>query len=191
MHPLNSPKASQRIKRLRSFTLIELLLVILLLSLIVGLAVPSFRSSYTNLTLSETSKNIAFLMRYAQGRAVAKNKKHLLKLDLENSQYQLLEENLSSDELQDSTENLAALEQEGEQSSPAGFTKVPGRLGGIFHLPSEIKLETDIPEPTVLFYPDGKIDKVRIYVHDDRHRYFTISTKEQIGYVQAFDFKVE
>ena len=161
--PLTSPK---------SFTLIEILIVVVILGLIAGLAVPNFSNAYANFTLSETAKNIAFLMRYAQSRAIMKGKECELKFDSGNLQYQLKEKAEDTEEIANSI-----------------FQPIRGRLGRNFSIPQGVVIEAE--NPHILFYPDGKIDKARIYLKNKREKYFTISTQEQAGYVQVFDFKVE
>lgn len=155
------------------FTLIEILIVVMILGVIAGLAVPNFSNLNTQVQLKETAKNISYLMRYAQGRAITKGKTQELTFDAGNFQYQL---------------NEAV--SEGTQREGEGiFNPIAGRLGRTFDIPKEITLEID--NPHIRFYPDGKIDRTRIFLHDNRDHYFTVSTQEQTGYVQMYDFKVE
>ncbi len=158
---------------LKSFTLIEILIVVVILGVIAGLAIPNFSNLNTQIQLKETAKNISYLMRYAQSRAITKEKTQELFLDIQNAQYQLSEE----------TGDAASSESERE------FSPIPGRLGRTFEIPKEVTVETQTPR--IYFYPDGKMGRVRIYFYDNRGHYMTVSTKEQAGYVQMFDFKVE
>ena len=157
---------------LTGFTLIELLIVISILGLMAGLAVPNFGNTYSNFQLSETAKNISFLMNYAQSRAVIKGQKHQLIFKEDNSQYWLEEE----------------ISDNGEENAEGNFRQIAGRFGRVFDVPEGITIESE--NPSIRFYPNGKIDKIRIYLHN-RHNYLTISTREQANYVQVFDFKVE
>lgn len=159
---------------LTGFTLIEILLVVLLLGVVAGLAIPNFSQLYSNLQLSETTKNVAFLMRYAQGRAIIKKKLHRFEFDTVKNQCWLMQEADANAEKRD----------EG-----VDFQPISGKMGQSLSLPEGITLETD--KPLILFYPDGKIDKARLYLHDSRNRYFTVSTQDQFGYVQIFEGKLE
>ena len=165
-----SPKTSHASENIKSFTLLEILLVVVILGIVVGFAVPNFQNTFNRFQLSETAKDIASLMRYAQGRAIMKGKKQQLEFDSEHSRYWLTEQ--VKDEEQDS----------------AIYETIKGRYGRVFGIPKEIKVDAE--NPHIRFYPDGKIDKARIFVHDGSEHYYTISTKEQTGYVQIYDFQL-
>ncbi len=159
---------------LTGFTLVEILLVVLLLGVVAGLAVPNFSQLYSNLQLSEATKNVAFLMRYAQGRAIVKKNLHRLELDAVHNQCRLTQEvDLGSDQ--------------GDEE--VSFQPISGKMGQPLSIPEGIKMEAD--KPAILFYPDGKIEKVRLYLRDNRDSYFTVSTQDQFGYVQIFEGKIE
>ena len=158
----------------KSFTLIELLLVVVLLSVMTTLAIPNFSQSYINLQLRETARDISYLMRYAQGRAVIKRKPHRLVFNGSYTQYWLtVEEDPPSE----------------ETNTEEPPEKIPNRFGRVFNIPPEIDIEA--PQPSVKFYPDWKIDKTRIYLRNKKEKYFTISTQEQLGHIYVFDFKLE
>lgn len=167
------PSKSGRLLGLFAFTLIEILVVIILLGVVAGLAVPNFNSTYEKFLLGETAKDLSFFMRYAQNRAVMKSQNHRLVFDLQDSKYWL-------EEQENDTDNL---------SQEEVFAGISGRFGRIFKIPEGIFLETE--KTHIFFYPDGKIDKARIYLSDKKKNYLTISTYEQDGYVQTFDFKME
>ena len=139
------------------------------------MAIPDFRTTFENLQLSETAKNISSFMYYAQGRSIMKGKEHRLVFDLAQHQYWLEER------LEERKDN-----EEGENGI---FEKIPGRFGRVFNIPEGIRVEVE--NAAVQFYADGRIDKVRIYFENLRKNYFTISTKEQSGYVGLYDFKME
>lgn len=168
-----TPRQRQNRARLKSFSLIELLLVVVILGVIAGLAIPNFSQAYTNLQLQETAKNIAYLMRYAQSQAIIRQKVFRLDFDEPNQKYRLRQRTA-----------------ERKDNDPGdSFERISGPNGRTFGMPDELILE--IPRPFVEFYPNGDIDKVRIYLSNAREKYFTISTQEQMGYVLLFDFKVE
>ena len=169
-HPLTITLSSS-IYQKRSFTIVELLIVLLLLGVVAGLAIPNFSTTFENLQLSETAKNISSFMYYAQSRSIMKGKGHRLVFDIAHHQYWL------EDEIGN------------EDSEHSVFEKISGRFGRIFYVPEDIRLEAD---PSVIqFYPDGTIDQARIYLESQQKGFFTISTKEQSGYVGTYDFKLE
>ena len=156
------------------FTFVEILLVVVLLAIIAGIAVPNFSSAYQNLQLKKTTEDLVFMMRYAQSRAVSKNILMRLVLDSDSAQY-WLEEQISEKE-KDNT------------SLEEGFQKFEGRLGRTFHIPTDFQVQAE--EEMTQFYPDGRIDRQRIYLCH-KERCLTISTREQRGAVHIFNEKVE
>ena len=172
-----SSKNSLRISHSRAFTLIEVLMVVLLLGVIAGLAVPNFSGTFSSFQLSETAKNIASLMRYAQDHAIARDKKIRVHFDFLSGEYWLEEKIASADVTQE------------ELDAADIFERVTGKYGRTFVIPKEVTAESE--NPMICFYPDAKIDKARIYLHNKHGNYFTVSTREQANDVQILDFKVE
>ena len=93
--------------------------------------------------------------------------------DLDKLQYWIVKEN-SPDTNQSNLEKT--------------YERISGRFGRINNIPSKVTVDV---EDNVTFYPDGTIDKTRIYISNSKNRHYTVSTNEQIGYVHVFDFKVE
>ena len=154
------------LKRINSFTLVELLLVVVILGIFIGFSVPSFRKTYLNLSSNNTARNIAFLMRYAQARAIAERANYKLNFDSGNKRCWLEKESVET---------------------PGLFEKVYSRLARDIILPRDIKVEAGLNP--VNFYPDGKIDSAKIYIICNNDIKFTISTQGQIGHVEISDSK--
>jgi len=150
----------------KSFTIIEVVLVILVVAIIAGLAVPRFSRTYADLALKTTAEEIAQLMRYAQSRAIIKGKEVRLETDAGLSVYYL-------------TEQADDQKQEGGEDT---FVRFEGRFGRVFGIPSLMEVKRD--KDYVSFYPDGSIDKQYLNVCNEK-RCFTISTKEQRGHVRV------
>ncbi len=154
------------LKNRNSFTLVELLLVVIILGVFVGLAVPSFRKTYFNLELSNTAGNVAFLMRYAQARALAERVNYRLNFDQENKSCWLEKKSVSGEDV---------------------FERVSSGFARSIFFPAGIKVSPELKP--IGFYPNGKIDSVKIYLENKNQAVFTISTKGQVGYVEVLDFK--
>ena len=71
--------------RPRGFTLVEILLVVMLIGLAAGLAVPNFSGSFSSLQLRETAENLGYLMRYAQSRAIIRRQPCRLEFNIDNT----------------------------------------------------------------------------------------------------------
>lgn len=151
----------------KGFTFIEIILVILILSVIVAITVPNFSRTYGTFQLKKTANDLAYIMQYAQSRAVTRNQLMRLEFNADFSKYWLTEKKDNVDQ----------------------FDRFRGRLGKIFDISQKTKVIAD--KKVVNFYPDGTIEKQYLYVCDDKQKCLTVSTKEQRGYVQVLDFKKE
>ena len=150
-----------------AFTFIEILIVVILLGVVAGLSIPNLGPTYENFQLSETTKNLTYLMRYAQSRAILKGEEFQLEFDTDKTSYWLTHFVDSGD-------------------GPVK-ERVSGRFGRRFAVPDGVHIVSGRED--VRFYPDGRMDKVRIYL-DNGRRDFTVSTQEQLGHVHVFDFRL-
>lgn len=159
-------------KKNKAFTLIELLLVVLLLGVVVGFSLPNFSHAYERFQLSQSAEDLAYLIRYAQSRAIMKRTTLQLILDSVSQRYWLMQKEAS---------DLKA------NSSKDVFKRIPGRWGHIVRLPEKISLKVEKADQREMkFYPDGKMDRIRISVSGTKE-YFIVSTKEQSGSVYVFE----
>jgi Tfp pilus assembly protein FimT len=142
-------------------------LVTIILVILAGVAVPSFRNTYLNLELNDTANRLAFLMRFARAHAVTERATYKLNFDSEKKKCWLTKQ---SDANADS------------------FEPVSSRLARSAIFPKAIEVETEAD--VVNFYPDGKIDSINIYLKSRDGKTLTISTKGQIGNVEILDFKI-
>lgn len=154
------------------FTLIEVLLVALVLVVVAGLTVPNFSTTFQKFELKKTAEDIVYVMRYAQSRAITKGKSVRLEFNVDGREYWLSE--ISTDE--DTAELM--------------YTKISGRMGRTHRYPPEIDLELEEGEEGIGFSEDGSIDKQHLLVCREQ-RCWTISTKEQRGYVRLIDGRLD
>lgn len=151
----------------KAFSLIEIILVVLILSVVAGLIIPDFSHTYSQAQLQKAANGLAYLMRYAQNRAIVKNFRIRLEFDSDFSKYWLCEEIPGSR----------------QKTDVAMFKKISGRFARITKIDDKIKIEADTQ--MIYFYPDGTIDKQRIRMCND-NRCLTVSTREQRGNVRIF-----
>ena len=160
------------LRRREAFTLIEIILVVLILGVVVGMAVPNFSRTYATFQLKQFTEDLAYLMRYAQSRAITTNREVRLEFDPDFLQYWLTQQ------MVDETKIDAGLI----------FERITGRYGRIFKVPAEVRIETKINYMS--FYSDGTMGRERIYICHEK-QCLTISTQEQRGFVQIFEEKLE
>ncbi len=150
----------------KGFSLIEILLVVILLSIVAVLIIPNFSQSYESLILSKTTESIADLMRYAQSRSVMNNHAVNLIFEEDFSRYQLFQFDSESN----------------------AFVAIANRLGKSFETPSNLTVSSEVT--TIGFYPDGTIDPAEVSVcasGEDSERCYTVSSKVQRGFIKILE----
>ena len=149
-----------------AFTLIEVLLVLVVMSVLVGISVPNFRNTYQKFFFKKSVEDLAYTMRYAQSRAIMKNLIVRLEFNGDFTGYWLTQQKKS----------------DSEEAAPT-FSKIDGEMGKDFKVGSDVKIEA--PEPAVNFYPDGNIDKqeIKVCLKEDC---YAVVTNQQRGYVNFF-----
>lgn len=135
-HRTSRPKSSAG-RSYSGFTLIELALVAVLILVMVGLAAPSFRNTFSGLAVKDTALSISKLISYAQERAVIERKYYKVSFDYKNGLYQLF-----------SSDGLA--------EKPV-YANVPGRLGRQFSVPTGVFITGSAGE--IAAYPSGMCDE--------------------------------
>ena len=166
-------------KRMRSFTVIEILLVVVIMAVIAVLAVPNFSRTYAGIELRKTADDLAYRMRYVQSYAITKNTRARLEFDPSFTQYWLTR-------------------QSGDEAAQDTFERLTGRLGEIINIPHDIQVSFAEGDSSLYFYPDGTMDKRRINLCRglpadrlgpalrDRQECVFVSTQKQRGHVDVF-----
>jgi len=147
---------------MRSFTIIEILLVVVIVAVIAALAAPNFAGTYTRIQLRKAADDLAYRMRYAQSYAITKNTRTRLEFDPSFTQYRLTRQSAGS--------------------ATDTFERIGGRMGEGVTIARDIRVSFEDGDPSLYFYPDATMDKKRIDLCHDEECVF-ISTKEQRGHV--------
>ncbi|WP_440225627.1 pilus assembly FimT family protein [Dokdonella sp. MW10] len=80
--------ASPAFARVRGFTLIETVAVIVLVGIVATVAAVSFSSSLSSAKIQAASRDLVAALRYTRGQAIVKREQKVLVLDLEKRSYQ-------------------------------------------------------------------------------------------------------
>ena len=83
-------KPPQAILRASGVTLLELLIVLLLMGLIAGIAIPMFSGGVSATALKSAAREVAAGLRYARDQAIAQRADSLLVLDLDGRTFRVL-----------------------------------------------------------------------------------------------------
>lgn len=128
-------------KHPNAFTLIELLLVLVIVGIVVGIAVPNFSRGYSSFNISQSVNDLNSLSRWSQAMAVAKRTTYAIAFAKDRRSYR------------------AVVKAEGEGPE---WVAVKTSAGRPRLLAEELRLETS--KDVVRFFPDGTVDPVRIEI---------------------------
>lgn len=115
-----------------AFTLIEVLLVVVVMGIVVGIAMPSFVSSIQGQRLSSAARTLATVARYARSMAVLKQSDLSLTFNLANGQVDLVSSNGSLPTFSRAVDDVRLQEVAIEGAAPVteGVCTVPFRRNG-------------------------------------------------------------
>ncbi|MBI5150015.1 MAG: GspH/FimT family pseudopilin [Candidatus Omnitrophica bacterium] len=160
--------AADGMKNPNSFSIIEILLVVVIIGVIAALAVPNFGGTYARVQLRKTANDLAYLMRYAQSQAVVKNRRMRLEFDPSFTKYWLTQEDEAAD----------------SQDKEGSFSPLPGRMGAPVAIPEGLIVTST--NPFLVFYPDATLDQVRVDLCR-KQECFSVSTHTQRGIINVFE----
>jgi prepilin-type N-terminal cleavage/methylation domain-containing protein len=117
-----------------AFTLIELMVVIVVLSVAAAISIPNFKSTYAHYRFHQSATDLSGLMRYGQSFSVSRQKIVSLQFEDSFSRARLM----------------------------LGQEPLSGRFGRVVNFPEDTKVSC--PVEIIKFYPDGNMDKTDIEV---------------------------
>ena len=136
------------------FTLLELLVVMLIVMVLAGIAIPQYRRTFRNLQLQVFASDVATLLTYANRRAVARGEVLRVHFDVAGRRYWLVSAQDASPE--------------------AKFERVSGKFGRVSSVPGSISVSSGTPDVT--FYPDGRADRFEILISEDGRPGYRVAT---------------
>jgi len=153
--------------REKGLTFIELILVISILSILTAISTPLFRRTFDNLQVRNLCLDISKLSKYVQERAIMEQVIHRIDFDVNNKEYWV---SIAKDPL-----------------NPEKFITLNNRLGRKRRFSTNILLEC--AKPYAVFYPDGRVDELTMYVAGADGEVYTLTNKETTGYVKIFNYR--
>lgn len=156
-------------KRVNGFTLLEILLVTLVLVVIAGMTVPNFSPVWKRMLLKRDVQDMAYLIRYAQSRAITQGVAHRINFEQESGRYWLMEERPLDD-----------------KDSQDAWERVTGQYGRTRQLGAGVLTESS--QDAVDLFSDGTISPLELRVCSGKICYL-ISTIGQRGRVHVYEWE--
>lgn len=132
----------------RGFTMMELVLVLLVLTIIAGMVIPSLSGVARGRLAPNVAYNILSLAKYAHTQALSEGRNYCLEINVRDNSYQLFAEEGSAKQT------------------------IPGTLGQKYTLEDGMtigsSIATDNNTQTIRFYPNGRMDVVQIKITRDQ-----------------------
>lgn len=142
----------------KGFTLIELIVVLLILSVASAWVIPRIAQPLGGVKLKTSAKHILTALRYARNRAVSRNTYIIVHFDLRQNRFILAETDPGDQERQ----IFGMLNSVGAENGQDGNSRV--KILDTYEIPAELSMEPSAAMPLkqegdhfqVLFYPSGR-----------------------------------
>jgi len=148
--------------RKAGFTLIELVLVALIISILIGLSTPLFRNTFSDLQLKNTAFNLAKLINYTREMAIIESTNYRINMNFKKREFWVTKLDSSGDE--------------------AVYKRIGGRYGKFFSLPEGLILKSK--KNKITFYPDGRSNEAEIKI-------ITKTGEGRLLHVKGFGTEIE
>jgi len=168
-----------------AFTLIELIVVVAIIAVMIAVSSPLFIKTFRDLELKDAAYNVSKIIRYGQQRAIIEENRYRLLFDFDNSSYRLQIE-VRKEEIR---EPSGGDEDEGapEKVIVRSWEAIKGRFSEAMYLPENIRFKGT--EDRITFLPNGRCNKMSIFVYDKKKNVMEITTNGRAGYVGVSEVK--
>lgn len=166
----------------RGFTLFELVMVITIMGIMTGMALPSFRNVMQGRALQDTAQSIANILRYARSESIQRSAVSIVRFDAESG---LIEFAIESNPLQ----QPGSFEARPMPFPPPKSLQEPAtvKIAGI----EKAELFAASPENEIRFTPSGSTSDTLITLVDPNQRVYTVGIVGLTGQVLIWDRPVE
>ena len=154
------------------FTLLEILIVLVIVTLIIGFAIPNFRGAFEQTKLESASRNLVTMLGTAQHLSVIHRLMFQVKFDSNKQEYQIIPDS-------------SLLKDNDELPNYARRRKLPdGVKFGTISISTPGTPETGSGTEYLAFYPNGSSDGAMISLHDDSGAIITLQVMKATGLVK-------
>lgn len=148
------------------FTIAELLMVIIVISLLAGVGGGFYVGTYKNMLAQKAARDLVLAAKYARIMAIEQQKPYRMELDVVNNGFQLVVDQFSEET--DQIEQMIVRDLYFKPVQFAGDVKFEDIQ--IVTVSSETETETD-EQTTIVFSPHGTAQTVVIQVGDGKNHY--------------------
>jgi prepilin-type N-terminal cleavage/methylation domain-containing protein len=172
-----TPHSELRTPNSKGFTLIELAAVIIVLGIMIGIVIPSL-SEITDANLRRSARHLTGIIRYLRDESEAKKAVYRLRFDVPNSHYwaEVLTFSIA-ERTAEFKKDPSVISTEGDLSGGTTFV--------------DIKAGSHPDDPSIMFTPDGWVEKAFIHLRDGNGKDFTLIVKPLTGATELREGVVE
>ena len=163
--------APAAIHGIKAFTLIEIMVVMLLISIILGVAVPRFDNGAFQDSQKTITRKIINIVSTLRAKSIAEQKTYALVIDVSNDRYWVVDESMDEIAMAQATEKAL---------------KLPDDIHFVdIQFPDQGQLRSGMVE--IQFHPAGYADQALIHLQSDRDQRFTFQIEPLLPKMKTAD----
>jgi type II secretion system protein H len=159
----------------RGFTLIELIVVLVIISLMMALVTPRLIGSLTKMNLKTSAQKISSSLRYARSQAVSEQTVYHAVFDFENNSIYIKKENPQDDEDTYFKSEIESAETDNSKSKRSGMESYILPEGVVIKKAIIANEEIVSDLFTIVFYPVGSSSGGSVVLMDEKERQYQIN----------------
>ena len=181
----------------KGFTLLELLVVLVIISIVAAFVGPRMAGSMSTLNLKTASKKIAASLRYARSQATSESTVYIVLFDLDRDRL-TIKAGQAAPNGEKESEAANGNQDTGQSNKPAGGNQGGGRPK-VYNLPEGVRFEKVVSDEEevdsgifrIIFFPNGGSSGGQVFLHNDRERRYYISVDFITGTVRLGEVGVK
>jgi len=177
-------KLQLKVKKRCGFTLAEVLVVVVIISLLAGLGGGIYMGTYRRMLVEKAARNFVLTAKYARIMAIEKQRQYEIRLDAANNGF-----HLATTQWDEETEQTEQIVVRDSYCRPVEF-EGNIKFENVEITPTGLETTTDDNEKTIVFSPDGTAQPAVIQIGDGKTHY-TISVSTATGRTKMYFGPVE